>query len=95
MLWHVAPLEALDQPSGFGGRKRPAKRCLAVDVEIILDEDDGLGFRGCWQSNASRSPIFGPGACAVSAFHSVKCAERWPKLKPASPRVFGSNVRAM
>ena len=39
----VPPFEAFDQPAGFGGRGGFIKRSLAVDAEIILDQDDGLG----------------------------------------------------
>ena len=37
------PFEAFDQPPSFGGREGFIKRSLAVDVKIILDQDDGLG----------------------------------------------------
>src|SRR6266436_9806376 len=43
VLWSVMPFEALDQPPGFGGREGFVERSLAVDVEILLDQDDGLG----------------------------------------------------
>ena len=43
MLWRVMPFEALDQPPGFGGWKGFVERGLAVDVEIVLDQDDGSG----------------------------------------------------
>jgi hypothetical protein len=42
-LGGVASFETLDQAACFGGPERFAKRGLAVDVEIILDEHDGLG----------------------------------------------------
>src|SRR3979409_976592 len=45
MLWSVVPFEALDQPPGFEGRKGFIKRSLAVDIEIVLDQNDGLGIR--------------------------------------------------
>ena len=45
MLWGVVPFEALDEPSGFGGREGLVERRLAVDVEVVLDEHDGLGLR--------------------------------------------------
>ena len=41
VLGRVTPLEALDQAAGFGGRKGFGERSLAMDVEIVLDEDDG------------------------------------------------------
>jgi hypothetical protein len=43
MLWSVVPFKALDQPPGLSGRKGFVERCLAVDVEIILDQDNGPG----------------------------------------------------
>src|SRR5712671_597612 len=43
MLWSVVPFEALDQSPGLGGWKRFVERPLAVDVEIVLDQYDGLG----------------------------------------------------
>jgi hypothetical protein len=46
VLGGVVPFEAFDQPAGFGGREGFIKRSLAVDVEIILDQDDGLGVGG-------------------------------------------------
>jgi hypothetical protein len=39
----VVPFEALDQPPGLGGWKSFVKRSLAVDIEIVLDQNDGLG----------------------------------------------------
>ena len=36
MLWGVVPFEALDEPSGFGGREGLVERRLAVDVEVVL-----------------------------------------------------------
>jgi hypothetical protein len=45
MLGRVMPFETLDQPPGFGGGKRLVERGLAMDAEIVLDEDDGLGVR--------------------------------------------------
>ena len=45
VLWRIVPFEALDQPPGFGGRERLVERRLAVDVEIVLDQHDGLGVR--------------------------------------------------
>lgn len=36
--------EALDQRPGFGGRKGLMERSPAVDIEIILDQNDGLGI---------------------------------------------------
>jgi hypothetical protein len=44
MFGRVAPLEALDQPPRLGGGKGLVKRRGGVCVEIILDEDDRLGF---------------------------------------------------
>jgi hypothetical protein len=43
VLWRVVPFEALDQPPGFGGRKGFVERGSAVDVEIVLDENDRSG----------------------------------------------------
>src|SRR6476660_821797 len=43
VLWSVVPFEALDQPPGFGGRKGFVEGRLAVDVEVVLDQNDGLG----------------------------------------------------
>src|SRR5438046_1149851 len=39
------PFEALDQPPGFVGRKGFVERSLGVNVEIVLDQNDGLGAR--------------------------------------------------
>ena len=38
-----SPPPTFDQPAGFGGREGFIKRSLAVDVEIVLDQYDGLG----------------------------------------------------
>src|SRR5208282_4181428 len=35
--------ESLDQPPGFGGRKGLVEGRLAVDAEIVLDQNDDLG----------------------------------------------------
>src|SRR6266571_8490277 len=43
VLWRIVPFEALDQSTGFGGRERFVKGSLAVDVEIVLDQNDGPG----------------------------------------------------
>ena len=43
VLGGVVPFEALDQAPGLGGRKGLIEGSLAVDVEIVLDQDDGLG----------------------------------------------------
>jgi hypothetical protein len=43
VLGGVVPFETLDQAASLDGRERFVKRGLAVDVEIILDEHDGLG----------------------------------------------------
>ena len=40
----VAPFEAFDQAPGLGGGIGLVKRCGGVSVEIILDENDRLGF---------------------------------------------------
>src|SRR5205809_7404280 len=45
MLWGVVPFEALDQPPGFGGRKGLVERSLAMDVEIVLDQNDHPSVR--------------------------------------------------
>ena len=42
VLWSVVPFEALDQSPGFHGRKSFVERRFAVDVEIVLDQNDGL-----------------------------------------------------
>jgi hypothetical protein len=42
-LGGVAPFETLDQAASPDGRERFVKRGLAVDVEIIVDEHNGLG----------------------------------------------------
>ena len=44
MLWCVMPFEPLDQPPGFGGGERFVERRLAVDIEIVLDQDDDPGL---------------------------------------------------
>jgi hypothetical protein len=36
-------LEALDQPAGLGGGKGLVEGGLGVDVEVVLEEDDGRG----------------------------------------------------
>ena len=43
VLWRVTPFEPLDQPPGFGGREGLVERRLAVDVEIVLDQNDCPG----------------------------------------------------
>ena len=43
MFWRVVPLEAFDQAAGFGGWERFVERSLAVDVEIVLNQDNDLG----------------------------------------------------
>ena len=43
VLWGVVPFEAFDQSSGFGGREGFVERRLAVDIEIVLDQNDGPG----------------------------------------------------
>ena len=52
VLWRVMPFEALDQPPGFGGRKGLVEGSLAMDVEIVLDQDDGP-CAGKWRSARS------------------------------------------
>ena len=37
-------IRTLDQPSGFGGREGFVERCLAVEVEVVLDLNDGRGL---------------------------------------------------
>jgi hypothetical protein len=37
------PLEAFDQVAGFGGWERFVERSLAVDVEVVLNQDNDLG----------------------------------------------------
>ena len=39
----VVPFEALDQPPGFGGRERLVEGSFAVNVEIVLDQDNDVG----------------------------------------------------
>ena len=43
VLGSVVPFEALRQAAGFGGRKGLVKRSRAVDIEIVLDENDLRG----------------------------------------------------
>ena len=45
----VTPVEALDQPSRFGGRECLIERRLVVDVEVVLYQGDGLGKVGIGQ----------------------------------------------
>src|SRR5215468_2308496 len=45
VFWSVVPFEALDQAPGFDGRKGFVECSLAVDAEIVLDQNDGLGVR--------------------------------------------------
>ena len=48
VLWRVMPFEAFDQTPCFGGGKGLIERCLAVDVEIVLNrssERGGSGYR--------------------------------------------------
>src|SRR6266576_721426 len=45
VFWSVVPFEALDQAPGFDGRKGFVEWSLAVDAEIVLDQNDGLGVR--------------------------------------------------
>ena len=45
VLGRVVPFEALDQPPGLGRRKGLVEQCLAVDIEIVLDQHDGLDVR--------------------------------------------------
>ena len=55
VLWGVVPFEALDQAPGFDGRKGFVECSLAVDAEIVLDQNDGLGVRsGCRPSLSRR-----------------------------------------
>lgn len=44
MLWRVMPFEAFDQAPGLGGGKGFVERCGGMGVEIVLDQDDRLGF---------------------------------------------------
>ena len=43
VFWRVMPFEALDQPPGLGGRECLIEGSFAVDVEVVLDQDDDLG----------------------------------------------------
>src|SRR5258708_37942879 len=43
VFWRVVPFEALDQAAGFWGRERFIKGSLAVDGEIVLEQNDGSG----------------------------------------------------
>jgi hypothetical protein len=43
VLGRIMAVAPLDQPPGLGGRER-LERSLAMNVEIILDEDDRLGI---------------------------------------------------
>src|SRR6266699_6444551 len=45
VFWSVVPFEALDQTPGFDGREGFVECSLAVDAEIVLDQNDGLGVR--------------------------------------------------
>ena len=40
----VTPFEALDQPPRFGGRECVIERSVAVDIEVVVDQRDDLGF---------------------------------------------------
>ena len=42
MLRGVMPSEAFDQPPGFGRWKRLVERPFGMDVEVVLDQDNGL-----------------------------------------------------
>src|SRR5208282_2387325 len=43
VLWRVMPFEPLDQPPGFGGREGLVERSFAVDVKVVLDQNNDLG----------------------------------------------------
>src|SRR5271170_447150 len=43
VLGGVVPFEALRQAARFGGRKGFVKRSLAVDIEIVMDQNDHGG----------------------------------------------------
>src|SRR5208283_1884324 len=43
VLWRVTPFEPLDQPPGFGGREGLVERSFAVDVKVVLDQNNDLG----------------------------------------------------
>jgi len=43
VLGSVVPFEALREAAGFGGRKRLVQRSRAVDIKIVLDENDLRG----------------------------------------------------
>ena len=45
MFRGVVPFEAFGQPPGFGRWKRLVERRLGMDVEVVLDQDNGLGMR--------------------------------------------------
>src|SRR6266566_8319499 len=45
VFWSVVPFEALDQTPGFDGREGFVECSLAVDAEIVLDQNDSLGVR--------------------------------------------------
>ena len=44
MLRRVMPFEPLDQPPSIGGGESLVKRGFAVNVQIVLDENDALGL---------------------------------------------------
>ena len=48
VLGSVVPFEALRQAARLGGRKGFVKRSLAVDIEIVLGQND---HGGRWHSN--------------------------------------------
>ena len=52
MLGRVMPFEPFDQATGFGSGEGLIERCLRVDVEIVLDQNNGLGV-GKWVSDRS------------------------------------------
>ena len=43
VLWRVMLFEPLDQPPGFGGREGLVERSFAVDVKVVLDQNNDLG----------------------------------------------------
>ena len=45
VFWGVVPFEALNQAAGFRSRKGLIERRRRVGVEIVLNQDDGLGTR--------------------------------------------------
>jgi hypothetical protein len=52
----VVPFEALDQAPGFGGRERLVEGSFAVNVEIVLDQDNDFGAVGIGATGRREGP---------------------------------------